>query len=102
MGGDAAALGVALDEMRRELAAGEGSLQAAYAQMDKLKLAAKAEMARQRAQMAQQHSLVVAKLRGQPAGSGGDATDWAAAGHARPRRRHDRRRRQRGGGAGAA
>ena len=128
MGGDAAALGVALDEMRRELAAGEGSLQAAhahthsmcmrmriyvcaracacacalheayaplttcsvlttnhsppqaaYAQMDKLKLAAKAEMARQRAQMAQQHSLVVAKLRGQPAGTGGETPQPRAA-----------------------
>ena len=31
MGGDAAALGVALDEMRRELAAGEGSLQVGHA-----------------------------------------------------------------------
>ena len=54
-------------------------LQAAYAQMDKLKLAAKAEMARQRAQMAQQHSLVVAKLRGQPAGTGGDTPQPRAA-----------------------
>ena len=47
--------------------------------MDKLKLAAKAEMARQRAQMAQQHSLVVAKLRGQPAGAGGDTPQPRAA-----------------------
>ena len=47
--------------------------------MDKLKLAAKAEMARQRAQMAQQHSLVVAKLRGQPAGTGGDTPQPRAA-----------------------
>ena len=47
--------------------------------MDKLKLAAKAEMARQRAQMAQQHSLVVAKLRGQPAGTGGETPQPRAA-----------------------